>query len=217
MSLVRSLLDAVKSPPAPPDPPAGKVPAHGWAPFDGPLAKRPRNRAEVVEMFGDPTRGGLYMRKADPTWVKLSIVECRGPDAFLPVLAKAYFPVHRLVEPYMREAFRRAELAAPGYIGRPGTWGYNFRRIRHSVTGPLSYHAYGIAVDVNPDDNRAVTFAPGKTPAPWSPEWNRIWPRGMPLEVVEAFESCGFSWGGRWKGFSDPMHLEWVSKREAKV
>lgn len=184
--------------------------------FDGPLERRPRTRAEVIDVFGDPTRGGLYLKVADPKWAARNIVELHGDDAFLPCLAPSYFPIHRLIEPYAREAFRRAELAAPGYIQRRGTWGYNFRHIRHDVTMPLSYHAFGIAIDVNPDDNKAVTFK-AAAPAPWSPDWLRMWPRGVPRGVVAAFESCGFSWGGRWQGFCDPMHLEFVGKRDTKV
>lgn len=186
-----------------------------FEPYDGPLTSRPRTRAEVVEMFGDPTRGGLYLKVADPKWVARNIVELHGEDALLPSLSRFYVPGHRLLLPYRREAYRRAELAAPGYIQRAGC--FVFRHIRHDPDMDLSYHSYGIADDLNSDDNQAVTFKPGKTPVPWSAEWMRIWPRGVPRGVVAAFESCGFSWGGWWRGFCDPMHFEWVGKRDTKV
>lgn len=180
-----------------------------FEPFDGPLKYRPHTRAEVIHLFGDPTRGGLYLKVPDPKWEKANIVDVHGDAAFLPVLAPSYFPIHRLIEPYAREAFRRAELAAPGHIQRKGTWGYNFRHMRHDPKMPLSYHSYGIAIDINPDNNRAKTFGPGKTPKPWSAQWWKHWPQGLPEGVVEAFESCGFAWGGRWKGYVDNMHFEW--------
>lgn len=198
-----------------------------WLPWDGPLTARPRNRAELIALLGDPTRGGLYLKVADPKWVKRSIVELHGETAFLPVLAPSYFPIHRLLETYAREAFRRADLSCPGYIQRKGTWGYNHRRIRHDTPAkakkegrplrPLSLHALGAAIDINPQDNRTRTFAPGKAPEPWSPEWSALWPRGLPPAVVEAFESCGWAWGGRWRGFCDPMHFQWVGTDEIRV
>jgi hypothetical protein len=75
---------------------------------------------------------------------------------------------------------------------------------------PLSYHSWGIAVDIDPDQNYAKTFSAGATPAPWSPAWKTIWPKGLPQAFVEAMESVGWSWGGRWKGFVDPMHMEFL-------
>jgi hypothetical protein len=111
-----------------------------------------------------------------------------------------------LIEPTMREAFRRANAAAPGYITRAAS--YVHRRVRHEAGAPLSYHAWGIAVDINSADNGGRYIA--RPPAPWSEEWMRLWPRGVPEGVVEAFESVGFRWGGRWKGYVDNMHFEWV-------
>lgn len=186
--------------------------------FDGPLARRPRNLAEVVKTFGDPMRGGLYLKVADPKWVKASIVQLHGATAVLPRFGWWYWKHHVLIDAYVREAFRRAELVAPGYAKiERGTWAYNFRHMRHDVKLPLSYHSYGIAIDVNPDDNKAIRFATGKTPRPWSEAWMKLWPTGVSQGVVAAFESCGFSWGGRWKGYCDPMHMEWKGSTEVQV
>lgn len=224
--MMRMARDAV-IPPREPAPPLESAPANGWEPWDGPLEKRPHNRAEMIALLGDPTRGQLYLKKPDPKWVKANIVELHGPTAFLPVLAKSYFPIHRLIEPYAREAFRRAEISCPGVIRREGTWGYNFRRIRHDTPEkakaagrplrPLSLHSYGCAIDVNPDWNGGKQFGPGDTPTPWSVRWMKIWPQCLPREIVLAFESCGFEWGGRWRGYCDPMHFEWIGHDDVRV
>lgn len=59
----------------------------------------------------------------------------------------------------------------------------------------LSTHAFGIAVDINWDEN-----------------CNGCSNFDMPREIIDAFESYGFRWGGRYKsifgGTIDPMHFE---------
>lgn len=202
----RAALEAV----VPKEAPAGSA----WTPFDGPLTSRPKTRAEVIKMFGDP---GVRKAKVDEKWQRENIVELHGEKAFIPVLAKSYFPIHKLIEPYAREAFHRAELAAPGYIQRDGTWGFNFRHMRHDLEMPLSYHSWGIAFDINPDDNEPVSFDAGEKPALWSDAWTKQWKKGVPRALVEAIESCGFSWGGRWLGYCDPMHFEWLGARDVQV
>lgn len=180
-----------------------------WAPWDGPQTKQPRSRAEVIAMLGDPTGGGKFTQteKPDPAWIKAQTVELHSERAFLPVLAGRFVRVHKLVEPYMREAFRRADISCPGYVKKAGV--LVFRHMRHDPKMPLSLHSWGCAVDINSDANFAKTFPRGQEPKPWTPAWWAVWPQGMPEGVVLAFESCGFNWGGRWPEFVDPMHFQW--------
>ena len=87
-------------------------------------------------------------------------------------------------------------------------WGFNWRTIADS--GKLSNHSWGSAIDVLPKNYRAkkiywlweaqnnknwTDIQPGKR---WSP----------PPAVVEAFESEGFIWGGKWDLW-DNMHFEY--------
>jgi len=69
---------------------------------------------------------------------------------------------------------------------------YNYRR----VTGGsrLSTHAWGAAIDLDPDRNRYGE--------PWDPRKGM-----MPLEVVGLFEAEGWRWGGRFST-PDPMHFQ---------
>lgn len=61
----------------------------------------------------------------------------------------------------------------------------------------LSAHAFGIAVDINWDEN-----------------CNGCSNYTMPMEIVDIFESYGFRWGGRYKSVFgsriDPMHFEYM-------
>jgi hypothetical protein len=193
-----------------------------WPAFDGPIrGNLPNTTLELNGVYGDPTGGDTGAVKADEAWKRRWIID-RGPDNPLPgakvVGDGRYVQIHRLVEPYLEEGLRRAllvcELAKPLRIG-----GFNFRRMRHDTPEkmrregrskllPLSRHCWGCAVDINSDDNDAAEFKPGQTPEPFGSLWLAQWPRGLPKAFVEAMESVGFRWGGRWRGFCDPMHFE---------
>ena len=69
---------------------------------------------------------------------------------------------------------------------------FNFRAKRSG--SKLSTHAWGIAIDLNP-------------------ETNAMGGRGdMDLGIVAAFKSAGFVWGGDWAGKNkDPMHFQFCS------
>jgi hypothetical protein len=84
-------------------------------------------------------------------------------------------------------------------------------------------HSWGIAIDVNPQDNRGIYFK-NEDDAPAfdvdegfrDDEWLETWPEGMPPQFVGAFQSVGFAWGADWNEdgdttdhtYLDPMHFE---------
>lgn len=193
-----------------------------WTPWDGPLKVRPVTTADLIALYGNPSDEDGH---EDVAWARKHLVS-RGPDNPFPGMytegAGRYVTVHRLVEPYVDEGFRRGAIAAPGFkLERVG--GHNHRRMRHDTPEKaaarnhkpplraLSRHAWGCALDINPDDNEAKYASDlpgGKAPKPWTPAWWKIWPRGIPEAFVLAMESAGWRWGGRWTDFIDPMHFE---------
>lgn len=72
---------------------------------------------------------------------------------------------------------------------------YNFRLMRGATK--LSMHAYGCAIDLDPEANRM-----GR---PYK-EMHGM----MPMAVVNIFKAEGWAWGGAWKR-PDAMHFEAVS------
>jgi hypothetical protein len=139
----------------------------------------------------------------------------------LPMIPRGRIYCHRLVEPYIREALRRCQISCPDYkITRFGC--FNFRHQRHDPDRPLSRHSWGIAVDVNPSENRGIYFKKGEQPEAFSDLWFDHWPKGMPREFVEAWQSVGWAWGADWDEdgkstdhtYLDPMHFELVDRSE---
>lgn len=170
-----------------------------WIPWDGPLSAIPDSRRQVYETFGNPGAG-----KVDTKWRASNVVTVRD----LPGIPhKWWFKCHRLAEPYMREALRRAALSEPEYqIDRAAS--FVFRHQRHNVARPLSYHSWGIAIDIDAASNSAHRFKDDQAPKPWSDKWLELWPHGLSEKFVQAFESVGFTWGGRWSRYADPMHFQ---------
>lgn len=179
--------------------------------FDGPLPALPRTRVELNEMFGNPGAG-----KVDAKWERTNIVKVT-----IPGLPRA-IRTHRLVEPYIREAVRRALEACPGYRIVSAA-SFVFRHERWDESRPLSKHSWGVAIDINPDENELLRFKRGETPEAWSEGWMKSWPIGLPKEFVSAFQSVGFAWGADWNQDGtttdhvdiDPMHFELVNRRPA--
>lgn len=100
---------------------------------------------------------------------------------------------HKLIHPFIVEAFRRAAIVAPEYaIQRVG---FFCPRMMGSNPDSWSYHTWAVAVDINASANKAR---------------KRRLVTDMPPAFVWAFESVGWRWGGRWKNYVDPMHFELV-------
>lgn len=63
-----------------------------------------------------------------------------------------------------------------------------------SNIGLKSYHTYGLACDINPNEN---PYVKGGTAA-----------YDMPQDFIQAFRNRGFTWGGNWVSVKDYMHFE---------
>lgn len=74
-----------------------------------------------------------------------------------------------------------------------GMWGYENRRIGSG--GNWSFHAFGLAIDVNaPDNPQGTSQGSG--------------PYALPPATGAVMRPLGVLWGGGPNGFGDPMHLE---------
>ena len=86
--------------------------------------------------------------------------------------------------------------------------GYTWRNV--AGTARLSEHAYGTAVDLNPDQNYCITEGSSATTGThWTPGED---PYSIPAfsSVVRIFEKYGFTWGGdAWNKKADYMHFSY--------
>lgn len=183
-----------------------------------PAEKVPKAK-DLIEVCGDPSGGDPKATKAVRAWEALHLMVLKDlPGAWNKSESPRLY-VHKVMAPYFVEALIRLEKA--GLIHELETIGcFNFRHIRYSKDpeADLSRHAWAMAVDINATKNFAVynrkTYQSTRhlpVGPPWSKSWRAIWPQGLSEEIVTAFESVGFRWGGRWKSFVDPMHFELVA------
>ncbi len=174
---------------APPAPAPAPVPA-------APGLRPPHGLEAIVAEFGDLY---AYLRNdgtLDPRWETEQLARAALPFA-IPLSWDTTKQVrnlscHRKLVPVFRAVF--TEIERRGLRDAVKTYGgcFNFRAKRSS--GKLSTHSWGIAIDLNPETN-----AMGR-------------PGDMPRELVDVFESIGFTWGGRWSGRGkDPMHFQFCS------
>jgi hypothetical protein len=101
---------------------------------------------------------------------------------------------------------------------------YSHRHIQHNPEKELSFHSWAIACDVDPPWNRGVNHhaswqkrskRDGKTVwvpcgafqaqrgpvdkvLPFSKQYYELYPKSLPVELVMAFKSVNFCWGGDW-------------------
>ena len=126
------------------------------------------------------------------------VVHRRATGDLITVFRRLYgvrFPIRRMVPVSAYRGSDNASMAADN------TSAFNCRRAVGSRTGSWSAHAYGQAIDVNPVENPYVLGGRVLPPAgrPFVQRSRRH--PGMAVAggiVVKAFESVGWSWGGRW-------------------
>ncbi len=107
--------------------------------------------------------------------------------------------VNRQIEPMLRELLREWK-ALGGYELR--TLGCFSPRMKRS-SNTLSMHSWGVAVDVNADDNLPMRIR--------TPNDLLMRRKTIPDEWILAAKAMGWVWGGDFKSYWDPMHIQWAS------
>jgi hypothetical protein len=145
-----------------------------------------RLKLNFGEFAADPNGGEL---DPDPGWEREN-VETRE----VPLLGEV--TCHRKIFPMLVAALEAIEDEGEDVVGSGYAGCYVPRFISHDPTRSLSYHSWGVAIDVNAENN-----AFGAEPH-------------QDMALVDAMEAQGFQWGGRWD-VPDGMHFEWLTFPEA--
>jgi len=175
----------------------------------------PTGLAAVISTYGNPAAGD----QVNPQWYAENVVLMDLPYRMVLAWDKDQsvrrIPVHKLAAPDLKailtEIWAHLRLEVKKEHGfdltseqydqltarKARRYGvdlfggaYNYRVKRGGTE--LSMHAYGVAIDLDPERNAMGDTTPA-----------------MPKFVVEAFERRGWVWGGRWKGRNcDGMHFQ---------
>lgn len=115
--------------------------------------------------------------------------------------------IHKKLVADVQDVFQKAQQG--GFrIYQAG--GYAFRRMNNGGSGKLSHHSYGVAIDINVNENyshRGSTVYAGSF---WNPSKSQYSiPKNGVLE--KAFAAKGWKWGGNWSGnYQDYMHFSFT-------
>ncbi|MCU1493318.1 MAG: hypothetical protein JWO62_1082 [Acidimicrobiaceae bacterium] len=135
------------------------------------------------------------------------IVNAAVTSQVLAIFSKLYaerFPIQQMVT---EEAFHGSD---PASMAADNTSGFNCRYAVAAGPPQWSVHAYGEAIDVNTVQNPYVEGGVVQ-PAAGATYLDRgLYRPGMAVkggELVQAFASVGWQWGGRWTSTPDYQHF----------
>lgn len=113
--------------------------------------------------------------------------------------------VHQKLADEIQQVF--AEMEAIGFpIKASQTAGYNWRSMVSS--GSVSHHSYGVAIDVNWNDNPYISNSLTVGNSSYQPYINRF---SVTPEVIQIWKNHGFYWGGDWNSSKDYMHFSYTN------
>ena len=160
------------------------------------LIAPPQGLEQICAAFGDISRYILSDHTLDPRWQTEFLTRIALPFAIPLSWDKtrvvAQVTCHKLVADVFTTVFE--EIERGGLQQKLTSFGgcFNFRPQRTGTK--LSTHAWGIAIDLNPESNAQGTAG------------------NMDPAIVEIFKQAGFTWGGDWEGHSrDTMHFQYCS------
>ena len=156
----------------------------------------PHGLEQIIATFGDIFDYIRADQTLDPRWQadQLATVPLRFPLTLSWDHSRRVERItcHKLIVSILDKVFE--SILRAGLQSSIASFGgcYSFRLQRLGTR--LSAHAWGIAIDLNPESNQQGTAG------------------YMDQKIVELFADAGFVWGGGWQGRRrDPMHFQFCS------
>ncbi|MGI1660173.1 MAG: cell wall-binding repeat-containing protein [Desulfitobacterium sp.] len=171
-----------------------------------PLSDLGTNETKVAVVFGT-SAGPVYKSaaEAEANMINVSIDVWKLNPKGEKYAAKATVKVNKAIAERVKSVFQEIFAGEEKYPINV-VQGYSWR-------GGTSEHNYGLAIDLNPNENYMINSS-GKVVAGsfWDPSKSpySITENG---DVVTAFKKYGFAWGGNaWKSSKDYMHFSYLGK-----
>ena len=146
------------------------------------FTKPPKGEEQLKKVYGIPWQDNSH-------WYATNMTRLILPSPFALLWKTNFVMVHREVSFPLDVVLKAIEEAALCERIKEYNGIYNLRKIRGGER--YSIHSFGAAIDLNASQDPL-----GDTKIDMDPQ------------VVEIFESVGWSWGGRWKR-PDAMHYQW--------
>ncbi len=118
-----------------------------------------------------------------------------------------FITVHKSIAKDVQDIFKEAQNG--GFKIYDAT-GYSWREMNNGSSGSRSHHSYGVAIDINVNENYSHRGSKIYAGSFWNPSTSEFSiPRNGVL--VKAFKKRGWSWGGNWSGnYQDYMHFSFT-------
>lgn len=156
---------------------------YAYGTLRGPIAQPGDLKARFGEVAVRVPFGRDWIR-LDPDWVEANIVKEE-----LPILGRVR--CNKLLVPRLRRALGDLERRGLARLVDRRDFAGCYAPRRIPITGSLSLHALGLALDINARRN----------------PYDR--PSRQDRRLVRAMEGEGFTWGGAWPTVKDAMHFEY--------
>lgn len=151
------------------------------------------DRMKWLFPYGTPKTSGQMKQYLTTVTVPILDADGNPSEMSLTVHKKLAAEYLAIFEDLYRIGFR---------IKKSDTYAYGWREMA-SNSSSRSHHSYGVAIDVNCDDNPAIY---------WEYEPDKNSPFYCNESVVAIFKAHGFYWGGDWsKNYYDPMHFSYTN------
>jgi hypothetical protein len=157
--------------------------------------KAPNGLAEIISTFGNISNyidnTGVLSVQWNTEYLAIVELPFALPLSWNKAITVSRMTCHKLMVPIFEDVFNQinTKVLQDQLLDFGGC--FSFRPERHS--NKISTHAWGIAIDLNPNEDIQGTIG------------------NMSPAIIDVFRSAGFKWGGDWVGKTDdPMHFQYA-------
>lgn len=167
---------------------------YGDGVITGQVANKGTTQERARSLFPDGVPSSAAQMKKYLTTISVEILDKNGKAT------TAKLTCHKALAEEIQQIYR--EMKEIGFRAYSNGC-YNWRNITGS-SSKMSNHAFGLAIDINPDYN---PYVKGTYSSTWqnAPKYYKI-----DNDIVNIWKKHGFFWGGDYNSIKDYMHFEYI-------